>query len=276
MSNEPNFLYIGPDKSGSSWLFELLANNPGIFVPACKDIYYFDKYYHFGEDWYKSFFSSVKGESAIGEISHDYLFCEAASKRIRKFNPEMKLITFLRDPIDRTFSHYLYLLRSGMTKKPIIEAVKDYPELIDNSNYAKHLKKYQWAFDNKLILVKDFSELRNSEELFAKEIIDFLDVDLEHVELPGVVREASKARSYYLSKLIKFLAVKARALGFGKFVGHVKTSFVSRVLFKEYGNNKPGLADNEKDYLLSLFRDQVKELKDSYPYLNFDWVERYE
>ena len=38
----PDFLYIGPDKSGSTWLYEVLRRHPEVFVPSVKDLYFFD------------------------------------------------------------------------------------------------------------------------------------------------------------------------------------------------------------------------------------------
>ena len=43
---EPNFLYVGAGKSGSTWIFEIFRDHPEIFVPISKDIMFFDRYYH--------------------------------------------------------------------------------------------------------------------------------------------------------------------------------------------------------------------------------------
>ena len=45
---KPNFIYIGPDKAGSSWLHEVLISHDGIFMPPAKDLYFFDRYYDRG------------------------------------------------------------------------------------------------------------------------------------------------------------------------------------------------------------------------------------
>lgn len=37
---KPNFIFIGPDKSGSSWLYNIFKAHPEIFVPEIKDIYF--------------------------------------------------------------------------------------------------------------------------------------------------------------------------------------------------------------------------------------------
>jgi len=114
---KPTFLFIGPDKSGSTWLYEVLRQHAQCFVPPVKDIYFFDRYYERGLDWYFRFFEAAPpGTLAAGELSHDYLFSSAAAERIAQDLPGVKLITSLRDPAERTFSHYLYMIRSGRTR----------------------------------------------------------------------------------------------------------------------------------------------------------------
>ena len=69
---DPTFLYIGAARAGSSWMYEILREHPDVFVPLAKDIYFFDKHYDRGLQWYRSFFASAGGRRAIGELSHDY------------------------------------------------------------------------------------------------------------------------------------------------------------------------------------------------------------
>jgi hypothetical protein len=46
----PNFLHIGPGKSGSSWLHETLALHPEVYLSEAKDLYFFSRYYDRGLD----------------------------------------------------------------------------------------------------------------------------------------------------------------------------------------------------------------------------------
>jgi len=114
--NKPDFLYIGPDKSGSTWLYSILNAHPQCFVPVLKDIYFFDRYYDKGWNWYSAFFEQTpKNVNVRGELSHDYLFSKLAAERIKSDLPSIKLLSILRNPVDRAYSHYLYLLTTGIT-----------------------------------------------------------------------------------------------------------------------------------------------------------------
>src|SRR5262245_51708602 len=95
--HRPDFLFIGPDKCGSSWLFEVLRQHPLCFVPPAKDLYFFDRYYARGWAWYERHFAAAPtGCRARGELSHDYLFSPLAAERIAASLPEVRLLTILR------------------------------------------------------------------------------------------------------------------------------------------------------------------------------------
>jgi len=57
-------------------------------------------------DSYLEYFSDAKQEVAIGEISPGYISLMGTAKRIFDFNPKMKLIAVLRNPVDRAYSQF--------------------------------------------------------------------------------------------------------------------------------------------------------------------------
>ena len=62
MPRNPNFIYIGPDKAGSSWLHDVLIEHPQVFMTPAKDLYFFDRYYDKGLDWYAAHFEKATDE----------------------------------------------------------------------------------------------------------------------------------------------------------------------------------------------------------------------
>lgn len=110
---EPSFLIIGAARSGTTSLYEYLIQHPQVLPAAGKEVYFFDKKFHKGINWYKSFFpfkwkkSKLKNLKPItGEATPRYLHYPHCPKRVHSFFPKIKLIVLLRDPIDRAFSHY--------------------------------------------------------------------------------------------------------------------------------------------------------------------------
>lgn len=258
----PTFLFIGPDKTGSSWLYEIFVRHPQCYVPVVKDIYFFDRYYERGLDWYLGFFRDApEAALAVGELSHDYLFSSAAADRIRKDLPGIKLLTCLRNPIDRTYSHYLYLVRSGLTTEPFETALKSFPELIGNSQYGRHLKVYRDRFDAEQLKVLSFDLLGSDARAFAEDLFAFLDVpfisDLPYSER---VLAASRPRSNVLAKAAKRCANAARDLGLERIVGVAKRSSITKLLYSTY-TEKPPMSPATQRRLVETFAPDVEQLE---------------
>lgn len=260
----PNFLFIGPDKTGSSWMYAILKQHPQCYVPQCKDIYFFDRYYNRGLEWYFSFFKeSDSSHLAIGELSHDYLFSEEVAKRIKADLPNVKLMTCLRHPVERTFSHYLFMIRSGRTQEPFEVALKNYPELINNSLYYKHLSQYLKYFSKEQLKILLFQDLKSDPKHFAKQIFDYLDVPfIETLNYEQEVLGASRPRVFMLAQLAKSGANLARDLGLATLVGQVKQSNITKILYTPFkAGEKPRMAANTATELLNIFREDTLQIQ---------------
>ena len=82
MSKPPNFMHIGPDKAGSSWLHEVLIRHQQIFMPEAKDLYFFDRYYDRGLSWYLGQFSGARPRTSWSARYVRNLFHPEAPRRI--------------------------------------------------------------------------------------------------------------------------------------------------------------------------------------------------
>lgn len=275
----PNFLYIGPDKSGSTWLAEVLRRHPQCFVPPAKDLYFFDRFYYKGWDWYGSYFEGAPADAlAVGELSHDYLFSVEAAERIRRDLPDVKLITSLRDPVQRTFSHYLYLVRSGLTRSSFADALDEWPELTEKSMYGRHLSVYARLFPAAQLRILLFDDLQRDAESFARDVFTFLGVDF----VPGLpyhdrVLPASRPRSSVGARALKSAANIARSLGFANAVGRAKRSTLLGRMYVPYEEGeRPRATSEENARLASLFADDLRIASDVTGLDLSCWITRYQ
>lgn len=231
----PSFLFIGPDKAGSSWLHYVLSQHPDCYVPPAKDLYFFDRHYARGWAWYEAHFRDAGTRRVVGELSHDYLFSPEAARRIAADLPRARLVTILREPVERSFSHYLYMIRSGRTRVPFEQALRDHPELVRNSLYARHLAPYLELFGRERLGVFWFDELQRDPERLARRICAFLDLPWrEGLEVHRKVRAAAQPRSFVLARLAKRGANLARQAGLAGLVGRVKHSALADLLYRTY------------------------------------------
>ena len=131
----PDFVGIGAQKSGTTWLGDVLAQHPGVYIRK-KEISFFVQNFHRGFEWYHEFFRD-KGARRAGELTVSYLITPrsdpahketyprwnprrallfwrsqpSAREELVAHYPEVRVFVILRNPVDRAWSHYWYWRR---------------------------------------------------------------------------------------------------------------------------------------------------------------------
>ena len=205
----PNFLIVGPPKSGTTSLQFYLNRHPEIFVTG--EAHFFNLNYEKGIDWYEKYFEEVKNEKAIGEKTPAYFFNKKTPERIKKNLPDIKLIFIFRDPIKRAFSEYWHNVRHGIEDADSFEEAIKLDEglkskYIDISKYVTHLEKWFKYFPKKNMFFLTLEELNQNK---LEEILKFLGIkqkidfgELKKYNIGGSVRSKT------LSKIVKNRIVK--------------------------------------------------------------------
>ncbi|MFY9141765.1 MAG: sulfotransferase domain-containing protein [Sulfuricurvum sp.] len=103
--NKPSFLIIGAQKAGTSSLHHYLSQIPTLHGSEKKELHFFDFMHltHHNNDWYESHFAGNKHDIYF-ESTPSYSYLPNTAERIYKYNPKMKLIFILREPISRAYS----------------------------------------------------------------------------------------------------------------------------------------------------------------------------
>lgn len=135
-SKPPNFIIIGAQKSGTTALYDFLDRHPNIKGSKIKetDYFYSDKFLELGEDYYLSNFSypfSFFKKNLLFEASPSYLNDHrgVVASRIHSYNPEIKIICILRNPVYRAFSAW------NMHKKQVANGKNFFFEWHSKRNY---------------------------------------------------------------------------------------------------------------------------------------------
>ena len=132
LRNFPDFLIVGPQRTGTTWLFHNLKSHPEIFLPKEKELYYFSTLgmpdhrrfrFPYLEDYLEAMADTPRSTlkknydslRKVGRLYHPRLRGEATAsyaalskeiiREIATLNPEIKAILMIRDPIDRAWSH---------------------------------------------------------------------------------------------------------------------------------------------------------------------------
>lgn len=113
----PDFLGIGAQKAGTTWIHAQLARHPGVWLPPEKELHFWNRRRDQGLDWYRSLFAQAPASALAGEITPAYaILPDAAIGEIRAAIPDARLIFSIRNPVERAWSSALMALgRAEMT-----------------------------------------------------------------------------------------------------------------------------------------------------------------
>jgi hypothetical protein len=264
-----NFLHLGPSKSGSTWLHEVLISHPDIYLTEAKDLYFFSRYYDRGLEWYQAQFRDARnGHDIIGEVCPDYLACPEAPDRIRAcLGPDVRLMVTLREPVARAFSGYLYLRKHGLAAGSFQETALTWTDLLDEGRYATHLRRYLRVFDRKSLYVALFDDLEADPQAFLDGITDWLGVsrcpvgaDRLKPQLP-----ASEARWLPLAMLAKHGANWVRRHDGAALIGRVKRSpLVQRALYRPFGPERPMMPPGDVAFVHEQLAEEIAGVEEEF------------
>jgi hypothetical protein len=172
--------HIGPQKAATTWVYRCFDEHPEIACPPTGAIHFYDIYYSKGGGWYESFFSDAREGQIRFDPTFTYIRSPWAPRRIAADNPEAKIICFLRNPIDRAFSHYWHEKKKGKIAFEFEEVLENYDlfsSWIEPGFYAEHLERYLRHFPREQLLCLPFYLLTEDDEAFLRRILEFIDVD---------------------------------------------------------------------------------------------------
>ncbi len=181
----PNFLVVGATKAATTWLYKCLDSHPEIYVPSLKEVNYFSYRYAKGDRWYLSHFKDVRDEKAVGELSPSYMVSDRAADRIYNFNPDIRPIFLLRNPIERAYSHYCMELRYKTVSEDIDRECHLESIIVREGLYYQHISQFSRLFPRENLKFVIYDDIKTEPEQVLADIFSFLGVkpDLENPEL---------------------------------------------------------------------------------------------
>ena len=142
-----DFLYVGAPRAGSTWPAAVLEEHPQVWIPHNKEIHFFNdrlvyafEYkYSRGLEHYRSYFRGAPGGVQLGELSPFYYGDPNAAFRISRHFPNVKILFFIRNPVDALHSLYLLLRQREKRAATFEEELERHPELLDLGFYHRLL-----------------------------------------------------------------------------------------------------------------------------------------
>ena len=189
-----DFIVAGAQKCGTTALNYYLKRHPRIALPIKKELHFFDRDELFKNPAAVSYdqlhqkFRSARADCIAGENTPNYLYWPPALERIRDYNPAIKLVILLRNPIDRAFSQWNMQRVRGIEPLDFVDAVRAEPErleklppeklrkfaYLDRGRYGEQLQRALSLFPREQFLIVKYEEFRARQGELVAEVFRFL------------------------------------------------------------------------------------------------------
>jgi len=201
--NVPDFFVVGAARSGTTTLYYLLSQHPDIFLPDVKEPGFFAfagkspeysdpslQRYHWRLEDYLALYEQADPHQILGDFSTVYLYEyePTISNLIDFYNEQsknIKILIILRNPIERAYSHFSSLVRSGIEDLTFEKAIDPLTlkarrsirwdfDYIEYGYYYKRVKAFMDSFPMTSVLLYD--DLKQDSARFLNEVLTFLEV----------------------------------------------------------------------------------------------------
>jgi len=122
-----DFVIAGAQKAGTSTLDDIFRKHPQIQMANYKETHFFDNE---GRHWEAPDYDKLDAYFPVlddrlrGEATPATLYWRPAIRRLREYNPHIKLIVLLRNPVERAYSHWRKEYSTGWDRMPFSEAIR--------------------------------------------------------------------------------------------------------------------------------------------------------
>ena len=188
VSERVDFIVAGAQKAGTTALMNLLGQHPDVVLPVVKEPHFFDNEGFFMHEEipleaYHTAFPFEGGEKLYGEGTPKTMFLKRCARRVYDYNPSMKLICILRDPVARAYSAWNMNHVRRMEERGFEELIAEEKDIIARqglvqSGFNMYLSRGLYAV-----------QIRNLLRLFPEEQLLFLRYDRYREDNLSVFRE---------------------------------------------------------------------------------------
>jgi hypothetical protein len=214
-----DFIIAGTQKSGTSALYYYLKQHPEIALGKRKELHFFDN-----EEFFKrrkpnynilhDQINYLPGSKITGDCTPIYMYWTPAMRRIWDYNPEMKIIVILRNPVKRAYSQWNmlktngemaldfgdYILREGELARKDLPNQSKTCSCIDRGFYSGQLRRIFAFFRKEQVLILKYEYFKENQLEVINKILGFLEID---ANLLNFREEQVNTTNYYSEMPLK-------------------------------------------------------------------------
>jgi Sulfotransferase domain len=266
----PDFVIIGGSKCGTVWMNECLREHPEVFMsPDVHEIFFFDRYFDRGVEWYAHYFRGYRHEKRVGEQTSEYLANPLVPARLHSVLPDATLIVSLRNPVQRAWSKYLDLWRKGgiAPKLGFWGACEVAPGILADGEYFARLRPWRELFPPERLHLLVLDDAAADPYAFMRRVYELLGVD-PSFRAAATARRVNEHRTPRVPRIAKV------AYGWSHWMHrhrlHAPVDIAKRLGLpslvlhrgREAGREPPPLSAADRVRLSAHYRDDVGALSD--------------
>jgi hypothetical protein len=233
------FVVAGTQKGGTTALATFLLEHPEIALSTAKEPHFFDTEENFTAqpvDYapYHAMYAPRPGQRLLGDRTPIYMYWSPAPQRIADYNPAMKWIMLLRNPVTRAYSQWNMEVKQGRDTLPFEVAVRTESErcratlplqhrrwsYVDRGRYSVQLRRIAQHFPAAQMLVLKSEVLYADPAAALTRVSEFLGIGpfphmarREVFALPYDAPMTESARSYLCDTLAPDIREVEQMLG---------------------------------------------------------------
>lgn len=192
MGKLPDVVIPGVPKCATTTLYDYLVQHPKIQKSLTKEVFFFDKYFDKGVQWYKGYWKN--NDNIAIDSTPTYMDDDLYIKRMVDLLPNRKYIVIMREPISRIQSNYNQVIQRGWAKDE--EDTFTNTPLLKQTMYADRLTVLFNLVGKENVHTMFFEDLTTNHQRELDKVFDFLDVERMLIEK----KHSNKSKTeYYLS-----------------------------------------------------------------------------
>ena len=182
-THQPDFLGIGGQKCGTTWLDSMLRHHPDIGLPRRKEVHFFDGNFWRGLDWYRFQFRGLE-KKIRGEFTPAYSILPVSLIReVAALNPAMRLVLVVRHPVERAWSHVeMGMIRnrrrtvSQVAEADLLRQIES-PGVLDRSRFSTILGNWLEVFPATQLHIEIFENIEREPKALLTRVLAHIGAD---------------------------------------------------------------------------------------------------
>lgn len=234
-TRSPDFLCVGTEKAGTTWLWHCMKVHPNIGVPATKELRMFNQPRTFDKGHFRAareFFENPRGaplrpdflervateirllyggipaylrifgqlkEPVVGELTPQY--CIQSPERVQKMHsvaPDARIVYMLRDPVERLVSGARMVMRARQIPPDDERLLHEalHPVQLKFCNGHIHIDKFAKVFGEDRVGVFFYDDISQRPARLLHEISDFIGAEQAAINPKTLSEKVNKGSSY--------------------------------------------------------------------------------